>query len=68
MPSQKSHEKRSTLLEQVTLTSQGELKIDKLLSAITEWEAKLRQDKWTKTAQNLITLYNKAIEYYSAIN
>jgi hypothetical protein len=46
----------------------AELKIDTLLKTIFEWENKLAEDKQATTAQHLLQLYNKAIEYYSATN
>ena len=46
----------------------AELKIDTLLKTIFEWENKLAEEKDPTTAQHLIQLYNKAIEYYSATN
>jgi hypothetical protein len=44
------------------------LKIDLLLKTIKEWENNLSTNKKAKTAQHLISLYNKAIEYYAALN
>jgi K+-sensing histidine kinase KdpD len=41
------------------------LKIDYLLGLIGKYEEKLHKDKRPVTAQSLLSLYNKAIEYYS---
>lgn len=46
----------------------SELKIDTLLKTIEEWESKLAQEKNSQTVNHLIALYNKAVEYYSALN
>lgn len=46
----------------------SELKIDTLLKTIEEWESKLSQEKSSQTVNHLIALYNKAVEYYSALN
>ena len=46
----------------------SELKIDTLLKTIEEWETKLAQEKTSQTVNHLIALYNKAVEYYSALN
>ena len=49
--------------------SDGEnLKIDLLLGTVRQWEQNLEANKVTKTAQHLISLYNKTIEYYAAAN
>lgn len=63
----KDFEKKRKILEsEVTASAMAELKIDTLLNTIFEWELKLQQDNQTTTAQHLLQLYNKAIEYYSA--
>jgi hypothetical protein len=65
----KDFEKKRKILEsEVTAGAMAELKIDTLLKTIFEWENKFSEDKQTTTAQHLIQLYNKAIEYYSATN
>ena len=65
----KDFEKKRKILEsEVTAGAMAELKIDTLLKTIFEWENKFSDDKQTTTAQHLIQLYNKAIEYYSATN
>lgn len=65
----KDFEKKRKILEsEVTASALAELKIDTLLKTIFEWENKFAEDKQTTTAQHLIQLYNKAIEYYSATN
>ena len=65
----KDFEKKRKILEsEVTAGALAELKIDTLLKTIFEWENKFSEDKQTTTAQHLIQLYNKAIEYYSATN
>ena len=46
----------------------SELKIDTLLKTIEEWENKLAVEKTSQTVNHLIALYNKAVEYYSALN
>jgi hypothetical protein len=39
-----------------------------LLATISEYEKQLRNAEDSKTAKHLIALYNKAVEYYSALN
>jgi len=65
----KDFEKKRKILEsEVTAGALAELKIDTLLKTIFEWENKFAEDKQTTTAQHLIQLYNKVVEYYSATN
>ena len=65
----KDFEKKRKILEsEVTAGAMAELKIDTLLKTIFEWENKFSEDKQTTTAQHLIQLYNKVVEYYSATN
>lgn len=45
-----------------------DLQIDRLLATIGEYERQLEQAGESKTAKHLIALYNKAVEYYSALN
>jgi hypothetical protein len=52
----------------VTKSAMTELKIETLLSTIAEWEDKLAREKNSQTVNHLIALYNKAVEYYSALN
>lgn len=39
-----------------------------LIQTINHWEQKLSNEKNQKTAQSLISLYNKVVEYYAATN
>lgn len=39
-----------------------------MLATISEYEKQLEVDGDSKTAKHLIALYNKAVEYYSALN
>ena len=65
----KDFEKKRKILEsEVKGNAMKTLNIDSLLATIKEYEAKLEQDLSSKTAQHLIALYNKAVEYYSALN
>lgn len=67
--SQKGFEKKRKIREsEVTQSAVSELKIDTLLRTIAEWEEKLAADKSSQTVNHLIALYNKAVEYYSALN
>jgi hypothetical protein len=45
-----------------------DLQIDRLLATIGEYERQLEKASESKTAKHLIALYNKAVEYYSALN
>lgn len=67
----KDFEKKRKILEsEVGKDAMKELKIESLLHTIGEYEAKLSQESSPKIeiAQHLIALYNKAVEYYSALN
>ena len=44
------------------------MKIDSVLLTIEEYESKLDKEVSPQTAKHLIALYNKAVEYYSALN
>lgn len=64
----KEYEKKRLLLEsEVTGGTVKDLQIDRLLATIAEYEQKLPTEG-PKAAQHLIALYNKAVEYYSALN
>ena len=66
---QKGFDKKRKIREsEVTSGSMAELKIETLLTTIEEWEAKLQYEKNSQTVNHLIALYNKAVEYYSALN
>jgi hypothetical protein len=66
---QKGFDKKRKIREsEVTKSAMAELKIETLLSAIAEWENKLALQKNSQTVNHLIALYNKAVEYYSALN
>ena len=66
---QKGFDKKRKIREsEVTKSAMTELRIETLLSTISEWEAKLQAEKTSQTVNHLIALYNKAVEYYSALN
>ena len=52
----------------MTKSAMAELKIETLLNTIEEWEEKLKLEKNAQTVNHLIALYNKAVEYYSALS
>lgn len=65
----KEFEKKRKILEsEVGKDAMKELKIESLLTTINEYESKLETEVNPKIAQHLIALYNKAVEYYSALN
>lgn len=65
----KNYEKKRKILESEVNESQyKELNINKLLSTIAQYEESLASAPQSQTVQHLIMLYNKAIEYYSALN
>lgn len=65
----KQFEKKRKILEsEVSKDAMKELKIESLLFTIEEYETKLKTEVNPKIAQHLIALYNKAVEYYSALN
>ena len=65
----KLYEKKRKIMEsEVTEKAMKELKIDILLQKIQEYEKVIESSPNQQVAQQLIMLYNKAIEYYSAIN
>lgn len=64
----KGFEKKRKIREhEVTKKAFEELKIDALLATIAEWEEKLETQKTGEVVNHLIALYNKAIEYYGAL-
>jgi hypothetical protein len=66
---QKEFEKKRLLLEsEVTGDTVKDLQIDRLLATIGEYEKQLETSGDPKAAKHLIALYNKAVEYYSALN
>ena len=66
----KEFEKKRLIMEaEVSAASVKNMKIDSVIATITECEANLGKEEVTpKTAKHLIALYNKAVEYYSALN
>ena len=44
------------------------MKIDSVLATIKQHEEKMEAEVSTESAKHLIALYNKAVEYYSALN
>ncbi len=65
----KNYEKKRKILEsEVTEKAMKELKINTLLERISQYEAVLEKEQSQQVVQSLIMLYNKAIEYYSALN
>jgi hypothetical protein len=66
---QKEFEKKRLLLEsEVTGNTVKDLQVDRLLASIGEYENKMETSGDPKVAKHLIALYNKAVEYYSALN
>ncbi len=66
---QKSYMKKRKILEsEVNDKAVKELKIHTLLDRINQFEDALKREPSYKNAQTVIMLYNKAIEYYSALN
>ena len=63
----KEFEKKRLLHDEAATTVTTDLQIDRLLATINEYEKQLATDG-PKAAQHLIALYNKAVEYYSALN
>ena len=65
----KEFEKKRMIMEsEVTANAYKGIKIDSVLETIKHLEEKLTSKVEHKTAQHLIALYNKAVEYYSAID
>lgn len=65
---QKNYEKKRKIMEsEVKQGALKELKIDMLLARIQSFERALDEEPTNEVVQNLMQLYNKAIEYYSAL-
>ena len=65
----KEYEKKRMILEsEVTKNAIKQMQIDSVLLTIQQFEAKMEQQVTNTTAQHLIALYNKAVEYYSALD
>ena len=65
----KEYEKKRLILEsEVTKAAIKNMKIDSVLMTIAQFEQKMSEQVTSQTAQNLIALYNKAVEYYSALD
>ena len=65
----KEFEKKRMIMEsEVSKSAHAGLKIDSVLLTIKQYEERLNSRVEHKTAQHLIALYNKAVEYYSALD
>jgi len=65
----KNYEKKRKILESEVNESQyKQLNINHLLATIAQYEESLSSAPQSTIVQQLIMLYNKAIEYYSALN
>ena len=65
----KEFEKKRMIMEsEVNKNAHAGLKIDSVLLTIKQYEERLTSKVEHKTAQHLIALYNKAVEYYSALD
>jgi hypothetical protein len=65
----KGYEKKHKILEsEVSANAVKELKIGAVLERIAKFEEDLKTIPTGEVVQQLINLYNKAIEYYSALN
>ena len=65
----KEFEKKRMIMEnEVNKEALKVMKIDSVLLTIEEYEEKLKREVSPTTAKHLIALYNKAVEYYSALN
>ena len=65
----KEFEKKRMILEnEVNQNAYKGIRIDSVLMTIKQYEEKLTAKVEHKTAQHLIALYNKAVEYYSALD
>ena len=65
----KEFEKKRMIMEsEVSKGAHAGLKIDSVLLTIKQYEERLSSKVEHKTAQHLIALYNKAVEYYSALD
>ena len=65
----KEYEKKRMIQEsEVTKHAIKNMKIDSVLATIEQFEKKMEEQVTHSTAQHLIALYNKAVEYYSALD
>ena len=65
----KEFEKKRMIMEnEVNKEAIKVMKIDSVLATIKEHEDKMEKEVNTESAKHLIALYNKAVEYYSALN
>ena len=65
----KEYEKKRMILEsEVTKQAIKNMKIESVLLTIQQFERKMEEQVSQATAQHLIALYNKAVEYYSALD
>jgi 16S rRNA U516 pseudouridylate synthase RsuA-like enzyme len=65
----KEFEKKRMITEsEVTLNAYKGIKIDSVIETINQYEENIADTVDHKTAQHLIALYNKAVEYYSALD
>ena len=65
----KEFEKKRMIMEnEVNKDAIKVMKIESVLLTIEEYEDKLTKEVSPSTAKHLIALYNKAVEYYSALN
>ena len=65
----KEYEKKRMIMEsEVSKNALGAIKIDSLLVTIKQFEDKMKDRVEHVTAKHLIALYNKAVEYYSALD
>lgn len=65
----KTYEKKRKILEsEAKHGGLKDLQIDDLISRIEQYESTLDNEPNATTVHSLIGLYNKAIEYYSALN
>ena len=65
----KEFEKKRMIMEnEVNKEAIKVMKIDSVLATIKEHEEKMDTEVSTQSAKHLIALYNKAVEYYSALN
>ena len=65
----KEYEKKRMIQEsEVTKHAIKQMKIESVLQTIQQFERKMAEQVSQSTAQHLIALYNKAVEYYSALD
>ena len=60
--------KRMIMENEVNKEAIKVMKIDSVLATIKQHEEKMEAEVSTESAKHLIALYNKAVEYYSALN